>query len=147
MSQPQVVLRVASDPRVLSTVRGAVRGFADANGIDRDTADRVVLAVDEACANTIRHAYGGRSDRLFTLTLRASDRYLEFDVKDGGKPCPESARRKKRPKAPTSIDDVQVGGLGIPLLYEVFDKVEWIAGASRGNRVVMKLRRAQAKKG
>ena len=42
-------LEVRSDPRFLRCIRNLVRGWAEAADAAQDTADEMVLAVDEAC--------------------------------------------------------------------------------------------------
>ncbi|NIP90019.1 MAG: ATP-binding protein, partial [Gammaproteobacteria bacterium] len=50
------MLEIAAHPRLLSTVRGMVRSYLAEAGFARERTDEVVLGVDEACTNAIRHA-------------------------------------------------------------------------------------------
>ncbi len=54
-----LTLRVPAQVELLKQVRGAVRDAALGGGCSPGCADDVVIAVDEACQNIIRHAYGG----------------------------------------------------------------------------------------
>ncbi len=47
-----------SDAGRLSRVRAATRGFLADCGFEECAAEALVLAIDEACTNIIRHAYG-----------------------------------------------------------------------------------------
>jgi anti-sigma regulatory factor (Ser/Thr protein kinase) len=135
-------LTVRSDPRLLSTIRGLVRSWVESWDVDEKKASDVVLAVDEACTNAIRHAYGGRPDCSVELTLHAEPDYLEFQVSDQGLPCPsERATRRKleRPEEGTLV----AGGLGIQLIHEIFDEVEFCPGDNGGNCVTMRLKRTR----
>ena len=131
-------IEVRTDPRLLASVRELVRSWIAPFGLGEETEHGVVLAVDEACTNAMRHAYDGRWDCHATLTLRPTDEYLEFELSDLGTPCnPEKvkARELQRPDP----DDVTPGGLGVQLIHQVFDEVKFIPGIPRGNRVIMRL--------
>jgi serine/threonine-protein kinase RsbW len=136
-------LSVRSDPRLLGSIRGLVRGWVEAFDLDRERSDEVVLAIDEACTNAIRHSYGGRCDRVVELNLRSTEEHLELEVCDHGDPCPPE-RLVRRPLQPPSPGELRPGGLGVQLIYLVFDEVEFRSGKDRGNRVIMRLRRPAA---
>lgn len=142
MANPDKDLRLAvrSDPKLLASVRSLVRSWVDSWDIEEKTADKVVLAIDEACTNAIRHAYEGRGDGSVELTLHAAPEHLEFQVSDTGVSCPSECT-ERRPLRPADVDKLQPGGLGIQLIYEVFDEVDFCPGESVGNCVTMKLNR------
>jgi serine/threonine-protein kinase RsbW len=133
-------LTVRSDPKLLASVRSLVRSWVESWDINEQTAGKVVLAIDEACTNAIRHAYEGRSDGSVELTLQAGQKYLEFQVSDTGVSCPPECT-ERRPLQPPDVDDLQPGGLGIQLIHEIFDEVDFCPGESGGNCVTMKLKR------
>jgi len=135
-----VRLTVRSDPRLLGSIRSLVRGWLETCELAGDVVDKVVLAVDEACANTIRHAYEGRCDETIEVSLHEDGGYLEFKVSDSGAPCPAECT-KKRAMQPPAADDLRPGGLGVPLMHEVFDEVDFCPGATGGNCVTMRLKR------
>jgi anti-sigma regulatory factor (Ser/Thr protein kinase) len=142
MANPDRDLRltIRSDPKLLAAVRSLVRSWVDSWDIDIKTADEVVLAIDEACTNAIRHAYEGRCDGAVELTLHAEPEHLEFQVSDTGVSCP-SEHTQRRPLRPPDVDDLRPGGLGIQLIHEVFDEVDFCPGEGGGNCVTMKLKR------
>lgn len=134
-------LEVCSDPRLLGLIRGVVRSWMDAFDLVAEARrHEVVLAVDEACSNAMRHAYGGRCDETVDLTLGASDEWLEIKVSDRGRPCPPECLRRELPRV-TSADDLRPGGLGLGLMRQVFDEVRLCSGPEGGNCVVLRLRR------
>ncbi len=135
-------LTVRSDPKLLASVRSLVRSWVDSWDIDEKTADNVVLAIDEACTNAIRHAYEGRCDGSVELTLHAEPEHFEFQVSDTGVSCPPECV-ERRPLHPPHADELQPGGLGIQLIHKVFDEVEFCPGESGGNCVTMKLKRSK----
>ena len=71
-TQPRLRIRfsVPSDPRYLGVVRGAIGPLAAVIGWDESECRAIVLAVDEALTNVIRHAYHNRTDGLMELECR-----------------------------------------------------------------------------
>jgi len=133
-------LQVSSDPRLLGVIRGVLQTWLEILGLDRDRRSEVVLAVDEACSNCIRHAYKGRTDEPVELLLALTEEWLEITVSDRGAPCP-SDRVAYRPIERPTTHEVTPGGLGVKLIYEVFDEVVFRPGRSGGNCVTMRLLR------
>ncbi len=138
-----IVARLHAEPRLLAAVRGLVRGFAENAGFPEERADEVVLAVDEACSNSIRHAYAGQPGAVLELALRCTSEYIEFELKDEGFPAPKECLECKE-SPPPDATTVQPGGLGISLMRRVFDEVRFDSGAERGNHIIMRLRRPAA---
>ena len=58
-----VQMRIYSVPSHLRVVRAAVEKVCELVGLDDADAGRIVLSVDEALANVIRHAYAEAEDR------------------------------------------------------------------------------------
>ena len=135
-------LTVRSDPKLLGSIRSLVRGWVESWEIDPKRTNDVVLAIDEACTNAIRHAYGGRPDCSVELTLHAEADYLEFQVADQGLPCPPECAARRNLEPP-EVDELQAGGLGIQLIHEVFDEVDFCQGENGGNCVTMRLMRSR----
>jgi len=123
-------LHFPSDPRLLQIVRSVVGQTAALTGFDEDEVQFIILAVDEACANVIRHAYGGRTDGDMVLSCSAKDSRVEFRLRDHGTPA-ETSRMRSR-----SLDDVRPGGLGLHLIQSIMDEVHYDAG-SGGNELFL----------
>jgi anti-sigma regulatory factor (Ser/Thr protein kinase) len=119
-----------SDSCHLAEVRKNVRGFLSACGIDECRAELLVLAIDEACTNIIRHAYGG-SCRPVRLTLhQKKDGTLIAALRDYGKPC-DPAKIHGRP-----LTEIRPGGVGVHIIRRAFDEVVYLPRA-RGTRLLM----------
>lgn len=121
--EADIQIRVRSDPRYLSVVRNAVEEAARRMGFADDVAHKIVLAVDEALTNVIRHGYGNRTDGAIVLTIKPvtqSGRHgAEFNVFDR---C--SVTDLSRIKA-RDIAEVKAGGLGVHIIREVMDHVDY----------------------
>lgn len=123
----QVTFAMASDVRYLPVVRGAVGALTAAIGWDEAECRAIVLALDEAIANIIRHAYGGRSDGLIELQCRETADGLAISMLDTGDP-PELSKICAR-----EVGFHQPGGLGTHIIREVMDSASY-ERAESGNR-------------
>jgi len=135
-------LEVRSDPRLLRCIRNLVRGWLEACELEREATDEMVLAIDEACSNAIRHSYGGECDRFVELTLRADHDVVEVRLCDQGEPCPPENRVRRELQAPDP-DRLKPGGLGVQLMHRAFDEVDFCPDRTTGNCVIMRRRRKQ----
>ncbi|HOX39017.1 MAG TPA: ATP-binding protein [Candidatus Brocadiia bacterium] len=106
-------------PDYLLIVRRTVREFASMAGFAPAEVDDVVSAVDEACANVIRHGYGGPTSRPLAIECKNRTDGLEVRLRDFGRHTdPQQLRpgaTKKRP----------AGGLGLVIIYEAMDEVNY----------------------
>lgn len=139
MSANLIRVELTSDTRLLASIRSLVRTYFRDAGIDAERVVELVLAVDEACSNAMRHAYDGRTDGRIVLELSSDSGTVDVMLHDDGRPAqPERIARRTLEK-PKSLDDLTVGGLGVQLIYEVFDQVEYRQGKDRGNTILMRL--------
>jgi anti-sigma regulatory factor (Ser/Thr protein kinase) len=122
-------LVMTSDPRYLPVVRGAVGPLAAALGWDESDCLAITLALDEALANIIRHAYHGRADGRIELECRENQEGLEVTMLDQG----EAPDRTKICARAIACD--QAGGLGTHIIRDVMDTVSYQA-TPEGNRFV-----------
>src|SRR2546430_2169083 len=118
MSIPQLKdalleLRFQSDPRLLHIVRSIVGQSAALCGFPEEDTQFIILAVDEACTNVIRHAYHGRSDGIMVICSRERGDGIEFLLRDQGTPADANCWPKR------SLEEVRPGGLGLPLIQAV----------------------------
>ncbi len=134
-----VCIEIRSDPALLRLARGIVRGYLDACLLSSDKIMEVVLAVDEACTNAMRHSYGGACEGRLKLSLGPYRDGIEIVLQDKGAPAPADKVCRKAVVTP-DIESLKPGGLGVGILYEVFDEVVFVPGAERGNRVRMRLK-------
>src|SRR5271154_4352338 len=80
----QMKFAMPSDPKYLPVVRGAIGPLAAALGWDESECRAITLALDEALANVIRHAYHNCADGRIELECREIGGGLEFTLLDKG---------------------------------------------------------------
>ncbi len=134
---PEVLLerRFPAQPEQMRDLRSALRGALDGAGVDNVMRDKLVLAVDEACCNVIRHAYGAQRSGDIALRVTSDGNVLEFRILDSAPPVDPCCVR------PKPLGEVRAGGLGVALIDSVMD--EWNI-CSRpdgcGNKLIMRKR-------
>jgi serine/threonine-protein kinase RsbW len=115
-------LRLPSAPRLLHIVRSVVGQAAALRGFSEEETQFIILAVDEACSNVIRHAYQGREDGEIVISCTERPDGIEFLLTDFGKAADAACWPKR------SLDEVRPGGLGLALIQAVMDRVEYRRG-------------------
>ena len=113
----QLKFLLPSQPRFLSVVRAAIGELCSVYGLADDGCRGVTLAVDEALANVIRHAYRGHPDGVIEVDCRVWTDRLEITLLDQGEP-PDPARLAAHP-----LDDVALCGRGTHIMRAVMDEV------------------------
>jgi len=106
-----------SDPRFLSVVRATVDELCGTYGLSKEECVGVKLAVDEAVANVIRHAYKNRHDQTIEFECLVDDRQMEFTLLDQGE-APDLTKICAGP-----MDDVALSGRGTHLIKAVMDEM------------------------
>lgn len=77
-------LVLPADARLLPRTRRAIAEYLAEIGASQEHVDDVILALDEACANVIRHAFPDGSNGCFRLVAEISDADIRIAVEDDG---------------------------------------------------------------
>ena len=134
-----VTLTVPSHPKYLYVVRSALYPVVIEAGFSKKEARKIILAVDEACSNIIKHAYEG--DHTKTITVTVSDDAERFIVRlrDYGKKVDAATI------VPRKLDDIRPGGLGTHLMGSVFDIVTYDTNREQGTLLTLEKKKQKAK--
>lgn len=116
-------IEVVATPDRLGEVRGRLADWLWATGIPDDLAGDIVLVVNEACTNSIEHAYRGADAGAMVVYVEARGRGICIRVSDFGS--------WKSPDA-----NPRVRGRGVPLMRAVSGDVTF-DGSSVGTTVTM----------
>jgi anti-sigma regulatory factor (Ser/Thr protein kinase) len=110
---------IPSHPRFLAVVRAAVGELGSVFAFPDEQCRGMVLALDEALANIIRHAYRGKFDQPVEVSCQVLSDRLEFTMLDQGEP-PDPARLAEHP-----LDDVSLSGRGTYIIRSFMDEVRY----------------------
>lgn len=128
-------IKVPSETDNLELVREVVAKVAAKEGFGKDEVSRIELAVDEACANVIKHAYGNDTKKYIDILLEKEDDKLVVVVTDHGRGFNPNAI--KQPNMEEYLKKFSKGGLGIFLMETLMDQVEFDIKPGVKNQVRM----------
>ena len=115
-------LTVAGSLESLGAVRAYVMAAAAAAGLDRKTAYRLILAVDEIATNSVVHGYV-EANRQGPLSVSAdiSPSSLKITIEDAGLPF-DPHRIPPPDTLDTPLEQRNIGGLGVYLALKSVDE-------------------------
>jgi serine/threonine-protein kinase RsbW len=114
----------------LALLRRFVREFLKNYPFSEKERMLMVLGVDEACTNVIRYAYRLRDDQLISLRMEGLRKCVRMRLRDyGEKVFPDQMKGR-------SHDLIKPGGLGLHLIRNAFDRVDYIQ-KRRGTELVL----------
>ena len=118
-----IKLTICSSATHLPVVRAAVEKLCEQIGFDEKSIGQIVLSIDEALTNIIRHAYEGADDKPIYVKLApfvdAEGTGLKISLEDHGRQV-DPAKIKSR-----DLKDIRPGGLGVHIMKECMDCVDY----------------------
>jgi len=132
---PMIEIRITSDPRFLIIVRAMISQLCDLLECSTEEQRKIVLAVDEACANIIKHTYQGDRSQTIDIFCKVDEDNLEIVLQDCGPPLDVERI------VPRDLDEVRPGGLGTHFIRSIMDEVTYTHKEGCGNvlRMVRRL--------
>ena len=128
-------LRVKSKTENLSEIRDFVSTNASAAGIASASIDNIILAVDEACTNIIKHAYKLSPQGEIIIKIDYDEEKFTITIIDYGKSF--EPNRVPFPDLRKYYREHKVGGLGMYLMKSLMDDVEYITVPGKYNQVLL----------
>jgi sigma-B regulation protein RsbU (phosphoserine phosphatase) len=114
-----IKITVPALPERLKLIRKSVSAAAETAGCSETCCHDIIMAVDEACQNIIRHGYGNDPDGVIVVDVRQADDTLVIKLIDYAKPV--DVEKVK----PRDLQDIRPGGLGVHIIREVMDEAEF----------------------
>lgn len=135
-----------SHPKLLKPVRALVRNYLEIAHFSKERIDDIILGLDEACTNSIRHAYHGSKSGIIQLSARLGTVWLEFELQDCGA-CPPKDFLLREKSINVTPANLKPHGLGLIILKRAFDEVSFYVNEKGENCLVLRARRKVFKKG
>ena len=130
MSQ-QIKLTIPSDSKFLGLLRMVVEHYLTLHCVRKELVYKLIMSIDEACSNIIKHSYLGNKEQPIKLLLRFEGRTFKVELRDYGKQN-DPSQFKPRP-----LDKIEPNGLGTHLINEIMDKVQYCIKRKRGTLLIM----------
>ena len=131
-------LIVQSRTENLSTIRDFVSNKASETGISNDEVENIMLAVDEACTNIIKHAYKSYPDGEIIIKIEQNPDKLLITIVDYGNSFDPLI--VPDPDLPKYYKDGRVGGLGMYLMKSLMDDIKYKSVPGKYNQVLLSKR-------
>lgn len=136
-------LHVPSSTENLAMIRDFVGKIGERAGMSPGDMVKLELAVDEACANVIEHAYGSDDTHEVTVKATLDSEQVEIMIEDTG-----------RGFDPSAVEEINLeqlasrrksGGLGMRLIRSVMDEVQYqiVPGQKNELRMVKRLKKKE----
>jgi serine/threonine-protein kinase RsbW len=109
-----VRLTIPARPEFVCVPRRALEELAEARGLPPELLADLKLALTEACANAVTHAYGGGEGTIEVVFELLADR-IAFEVADAGPGFDGTAPPAGEPRD---------GGLGLTIIRALADELE-----------------------
>ncbi len=127
----EIELKLPSNPRLLKIVRCGVAHLCDICAFSKEEKNAVVLAVDEAVANIIKHTYHSEENEPIVIVFRILDDRLQIVLRDFGKKA-DLSKIKSR-----DLDEIRPGGLGVHFIMSAMDEVKYDNSLDVGNQLTL----------
>ena len=136
---PTFELVFFADARNLSTAADFIDVVTDAANFDDKAAYAVQMAVDEACANILEHAYDDANRGRIRLGCEIRADGLRIDLFDSGRPFDPDAVAPYDPTAPLEARGRR--GMGMFYIQKLMDSVTYQFDTPQGNQLTLFKRR------
>lgn len=130
-------ISVSSSTEHLREVRNFVQKYVQQFDVNKNNLDEIILAVDEAYTNIIKHAYNNDPNQTVKIELGTSTDILWVRLSDTGYHF--NANEYQPPDLLKRIKNKQRGGMGVYLINKLMDSVEY-SSAGKTNTILMRKR-------
>lgn len=121
--QRKLSITLKNNPAEIQRLAQIVTDFAQGHDFASELVFRVILALEEIITNVISYGYDDELEHEISVTLYWEDPYVKLEVEDDGRPF--NPLEAPRPDTGKPLAERQVGGLGIHLVREMMDELEY----------------------
>ncbi|MGQ9824019.1 MAG: anti-sigma F factor [Desulfotomaculales bacterium] len=129
----QARLEFTSLPANVAFARVAVAAFASQLDFTLNDLEEIKVAVSEAVANAVIHAYENRPEGIIIVEMVITDEVLEIRVEDRGK----GIANVKKALEPSYSTDPERMGLGFVFMQSFMDSLRVESSVGKGTIVTM----------
>jgi anti-sigma regulatory factor (Ser/Thr protein kinase) len=116
-------LQIKNDISEMIILREAVQDFSEQNQLTPDIVFVLDLCMEELITNVIKYGYEQPSQRQIQIDLSLEQGLLVLEIVDDGKPFDPT--RIPEPDLDVPLEQRQIGGLGIHLVRNYVDSMEY----------------------
>lgn len=128
-------LSVKSETSQLAVIRAFINKHAEENNIPEQVSNAIILAVDEAATNIVKHAYHYEADKDITISLAFDNEECTIALTDFGDSFDPSLI--PQPNMKEYFQQHRVGGLGLYLIRTLMDGMEYKTDPGHSNKLIL----------
>lgn len=123
MAKMKKTLTLRNDIAEIALLHAFIDELAAQSGLSSELVFNLNLVLEEAVSNVILYAYPKEEQATLTLTAEVTPDELVFELRDSGPEFDPTA--VSEPDITLSAEERPIGGLGIYLIRQLMDKVEY----------------------
>jgi anti-sigma regulatory factor (Ser/Thr protein kinase) len=116
-------LTIPNNTQYLKDVREFIARMVRRSRMERSDENKIVLAVDEAVSNIMKHAYKGGTDGTISLEVIVDQRKFQIIIRDSGKSFDPDVIEE--PDLEKYVRTGKKQGLGIYLMRRIMDEIRY----------------------
>jgi serine/threonine-protein kinase RsbW len=124
-----------SQTKNLILIREFVMDFLSSNNVSKEDMEKIILAIDEACTNKIKHAYKFDETQDIILKLKFIDDKFIAEISDFG--LPFNPEEIPVPNLKENYINKKSGGYGIFLMRQLMDSVDYEFNPDGENKIIL----------
>ena len=128
-------LKIPSETDNLELIREFISRLAAKAGFGNEDVNKIELAVDEACTNVIKHAYNKNEKQFIDIVVKKDVHKFTIVIADKGKGF--DVKKLKTLDMKDYLAEMRVGGLGIHLMHNLMDEINFEIEPGIKNQVTM----------
>ena len=131
------IICIRNDVAELEHANQEIGRYLKSEGLADDLIQAVSLGVEEVVTNILKYGYDDQREHQIEITLRLEDSKLRLIIVDDGHEF--NPLNQAQPNLAKSLDEREPGGLGILLLGNLFDKIQYRRENERNSLTLVKL--------
>lgn len=120
----EINLNIVSEYPAVQEINKTIRQLLTEDKVEAHVCNAVEICLTEALNNIIKHAYSGNNDKIIDVTVRKNSDYLEFELRDEGKPR-EKLVINELNFDPHDIDNLPESGMGLFIIKQLMDEINY----------------------
>ena len=136
MARLRQSLTLPNDINTIPQLSEFIEGICEELNLDMSLTMSLNLALEEAVVNVMEYAYPVDVQGDVTIDAIANETHLVFIISDSG--IPFDPTKKEKVDTTLSAEERSIGGLGIHLVREIMDSVDY---EYRDNKNILTLRK------
>ena len=124
-------ISIQSHPKNLIDIRHTIGSALSQTNLSKQDCGSIILAVDEACSNIIRHSYKNKHTQTIDVHIQVSKKLLQIEIFDTGIEFDINSVEKR------DVCEIKPGGLGIYIIHHIMDSVKYNRTKEGCNQLVL----------